>query len=160
MTTKDYPPPPKPEGKIEFPARPYELAWVSSQDAYSESQMRAYVDADRALREQAQPILWASYYGDRLGNVYKTPELAAEYRAYNGLEMPRVVPLYAAPQAQPERKPMTALDRDALLSVIRVADGDAAVMISEGKAGGQLAEGNRIMRGIEIIRNFLKEPAP
>lgn len=57
---------------------------------------------------ESEPILWASYYGDRLGNVYKTPELAAEYRAYNGIEMPRVVPLCACDSPQPERKPMTA----------------------------------------------------
>ena len=45
-----YPPLPAPSGHIEYPSRPYESAWVSSQDAYSEEQMRAFADATYALR--------------------------------------------------------------------------------------------------------------
>jgi len=47
----EYLPLPEPSGRIEYPAQRYEDAWVSTQDAYSEEQMRAYVDADRATKE-------------------------------------------------------------------------------------------------------------
>lgn len=50
----EYLPLPVPSGRIEYPAQRYEDAWVSTQDAYSEEQMHAYVDADRAARGAAQ----------------------------------------------------------------------------------------------------------
>jgi hypothetical protein len=57
---------------------------------------------------------------------------------------------------QQERN-LSRQDRDALLNLIAVADCDADVMISDGKAGGQLYKGQSIKRGIEIIRQFIKE---
>ena len=44
---------PESEGKITYPARPYEDEWTSSQDAYSEDQLRAY-GAACAARIQAE----------------------------------------------------------------------------------------------------------
>ena len=46
----EYPPLPEPAGKIQFPAHPYDSAWVSSMDAYDEWQMCDFADRTHALR--------------------------------------------------------------------------------------------------------------
>lgn len=55
INVSDFPALPEPSGLIEYPAQPYEDAWVSSQDAYSEEQMLAYLATDRERRPCAVP---------------------------------------------------------------------------------------------------------
>jgi hypothetical protein len=44
MAALRYPELPEPEGRIVYEARDYEQAWISSQDAYSEDQLRKYAE--------------------------------------------------------------------------------------------------------------------
>ena len=45
-----YPKMPEPVGCIEYPSCPYESAWVSTQDAYDENQLRTFADATYTMR--------------------------------------------------------------------------------------------------------------
>jgi len=65
---------PESEGTIAYPAGHYEAEWISSQDAYSESQMLAYGRAEylRAIEDAAQVCLtdWSTSEEMAAGHVF------------------------------------------------------------------------------------------